>query len=143
MFVQRRFEGHVCAPQQLCGANLTAARPLASDGGSTSCAPADGAWGSTTEAAAEESPAPGEAEAASSEIDMARVATSTTSWADEVEEEIMAAEDAKPGSWAAVAAAPPPKPTGRSTRIYTGNVYCVLFERQLSVTSRTYSATRL
>ena len=98
----------------------------------------------TTEAAAEESPAPGEAEAASSEVDMARVATSTTSWADEVEEEIMAAEDAKPGSWAAVAAAAaPPKPTGRSTRIYTGNVYCVLFERQLSVTSRTYSATRL
>ena len=52
----------------------------------------------------------GEAETAASEVDMAKVVTAS-SWADEVEE-----EDAKPGSWAAVAAASaPPKPTtGRS-----------------------------
>ena len=58
----------------------------------------------------------GEIETAASEVDMAKVVTAS-SWADEVEEEeIMSAEDAKPGSWAAVAAASaPPKPTtGRS-----------------------------
>lgn len=60
-----------------------------------------------------------EVEAEAAEVDMAKVVTAT-SWADEVEEEeIMAAEeDAKPGSWAAVAAATAPqKPTGRFIRI--------------------------
>ena len=53
----------------------------------------------------------GEAENAASEVDMAKV-VKTSSWADEVEEEeIMAAEDTKPESWAEVAAAAPPKPT--------------------------------
>ena len=47
----------------------------------------------------------------------AEVAATASSWADEVEEEMMAAEDQdakQVGSWAAVAAAPvTPKPTGR------------------------------
>ena len=79
----------------------------------------------------------GEAETAASEVDMAKVVTSS-SWADEVEEEIMSAEDAKPGSWAAVAAASaPPKPTtGRSNWVlqrklnYTELLTMVLFQKR-------------
>ena len=60
---------------------------------------------------------------AEAEVDMARVPMAASSWADEVEEEeIMAAEegDAKPDSWATVAAAPP-RPTGKYSRILQRN----------------------
>ena len=58
-----------------------------------------------------------EAEPAEESAKQAEVVATASSWADEVEEEIMAAEDQDAkhaGSWAAVAAVPAtPKPNGR------------------------------